>query len=71
MATTTLNIQGMTCGGCVKSVTNALQNEAGVSKAEVLLEHKVAHIDYDPALTSPAALVSLIEDIGFEASCAD
>ena len=28
--TITLNIQGMTCGGCIKSVTNALNQVAGV-----------------------------------------
>ncbi|MFC2291918.1 heavy-metal-associated domain-containing protein [Kingella oralis] len=32
MATTTLNIQGMTCGGCVNSVTRVLTGIAGVSK---------------------------------------
>lgn len=68
MATTTLNIQGMTCGGCVKSVTNALQREEGVSKVEVVLEKGTATIDYDPAVTSPQALAAAVDDIGFEAS---
>ena len=31
MATTTLNIQGMTCNGCVNSVTRVLTGIAGVS----------------------------------------
>ena len=68
MATTTLNIQGMTCGGCVKSVTNALQREAGVEKVEVLLEQGQAIIAYDPAQTSPQQLAEIVDDIGFEAS---
>lgn len=68
MATTTLNIQGMTCGGCVKSVTNALQREDGVAKVEVLLEKGTATVDYDPAVTQPEKLVAAIDDIGFEAS---
>lgn len=68
MATTILNIQGMTCGGCVKSVTNALQREAGVEKVEVALEPGTATIDYDPAQTSPQQLAELVDDIGFEAS---
>jgi copper chaperone len=70
MATTTLNIQGMTCGGCVKSVTNALQREDGVDKVEVVLDKGTATVSYDPALTSPEQLVSAVDDIGFEASCA-
>ena len=68
MATTTLNIQGMTCGGCVKSVTNALQREEGVSKVEVVLEQGKATVDYDPAVTQPETLAAVIDDIGFEAS---
>jgi copper chaperone len=68
MATATLNIQGMTCGGCVRSVTNALQNESGVSKVEVLLEKGTATVDYDPAVTRPETLAAAIDDIGFEAS---
>ena len=68
MANTTLNIQGMTCGGCVKSVTNALQREAGVETVEVSLEQGKATIAYDPAQTSPQQLADLVDDIGFEAS---
>ena len=70
MATSTLNIQGMTCGGCVKSVTGALQREAGVSSVEVVLEKASATVEYDPAQTSPDQLVAAIDDIGFEASVA-
>ena len=35
MATTTLNIQGMTCNGCVNSVTRVLTGITGVSRADV------------------------------------
>ena len=34
MQTITLNIEGMTCGGCVKSVTSILEGVNGVDKAE-------------------------------------
>ncbi|HTH95744.1 MAG TPA: heavy metal-associated domain-containing protein [Rhodocyclaceae bacterium] len=68
--TATLNIQGMTCGGCVRSVTNALQGADGVEKADVSLSDSKATVAYDPAQTSPQALAELIDDIGFEASVA-
>ena len=32
MQTVTLNIDGMTCGGCVKSVTRLLEGVEGVEK---------------------------------------
>ena len=37
MQTVTLNIGGMSCGGCVKSVTRILEGIDGVGKAEVSL----------------------------------
>ena len=62
-----LNIGGMTCGGCVKSVTRILENTEGVAKAKVSLENKNAVIEFDPAKTNPAALIEAVEDGGFDA----
>ena len=67
METLTLNIGGMTCGGCVKSVTRILENTEGVTKAKVSLENKNAVIEFDPAKTNPAALIEAVEDGGFDA----
>lgn len=64
----TLNIDGMTCGGCVKSVTNALNQVAGVTEANVSLEQKNAQIRFDDSQTSVADLTQAVEDAGFEAS---
>ena len=66
METLTLNIGGMTCGGCVKSVTRILENTEGVAKAEVSLENKNAVIEFDPAKTNPAALIEAVEDGGLD-----
>lgn len=68
MQTITLNIGGMTCGGCAKSVTRILEGVNGVAKAEVNLEHKNAVVEFDPALTNPAALIEAVEDGGFDAA---
>ncbi|MFA7280212.1 MAG: cation transporter, partial [Sterolibacterium sp.] len=37
METTTLKVTGMSCGGCVKTVTKVLQELPGVNQAEVSL----------------------------------
>ena len=66
--TTTLNINGMTCGGCVKSVTNALNQVTGVQQADVRLEKNNAVINFDDRQTNETALKQSIEDAGFEAS---
>ena len=66
METLTLNIKGMTCGGCVKSISNVLQPLSGVSSVNVSLEQNNATIQYDPAKVKPAQFKSAIEDAGFE-----
>ena len=66
METLTLNIKGMTCGGCVNSVTTVLQKLAGVSNVNVSLEQNNATISYDPARVKPAQFKSAIEDAGFD-----
>ncbi len=68
METLTLNIGGMTCGGCVKSVTRILENTEGVTKAEISLENKNAVIEFDPAKTNPAALIEAVEEGGYDAA---
>lgn len=64
--TITLNIDGMTCGGCVKSVINALNQVAGVQLANVSLENNNATINFDDSQTGEIALKEAIEDAGFD-----
>ena len=68
MATTVVKVGGMSCQGCVKSVTKVLQDLPGISQAEVSLERNEASVVYDAALVSPEAMKSAIDAAGFEAS---
>lgn len=68
METTTLKVTGMSCGGCVKSVTNVLQSLPGVAKAEVSLEKGEAKVDYEAGKVTRAAMAQAIADAGFEAA---
>ena len=61
-----LNIKGMTCGGCVKSVTNVLQQLPGISSVTGSLELNNAVINYDPAKVKPTQFKSAIEDAGYD-----
>ena len=47
MQTTVVNIKGMTCMGCVRSVKNVLEKIPGVSSAEVSLEDAQVKIQHD------------------------
>ncbi len=67
METTTIKVSGMSCGGCVASVTKVLGELPGVAKAEVVLTPGQATVEFDPALVSRAALCAVIDDAGFEA----
>ena len=67
MTTITLNIEGMHCGGCVKSVTRVLTELDGVQSADVQLEGK-ANITFDENRVNVAQLIEVIEDAGFDAT---
>ena len=67
MKTITLNIEGMHCGGCVKSVTRVLTELDGVQSAVVQLEGK-ANITFEENRVNVAQLIEVIEDAGFDAT---
>lgn len=62
---TTLTVQGMTCGGCAKSVERALGELSGVSSVAVDWQAGQVVVAHDEAV-SQADIVSVIEDAGFE-----
>jgi copper chaperone len=68
MATAQLKIGGMTCQGCVCSVTKKLSGVDGVASAEVNLEAAKATVQYDETRATPAQLISAVQQIGFQAS---
>jgi copper chaperone len=65
---TVINVDGMSCGGCVKNVTGALQAIAGVAQVEVSLDEKRANVAFDASQTTRDVLMAAIEDAGFDAS---
>ena len=67
METVTLKVGGMTCGGCVASVTRVLKATPGVDDAVVRLDSASATVTFDPARTSVPALESAIVDAGYAA----
>lgn len=67
METTTIKVEGMSCGGCVKSVTNVLSALPGVAKAEVSLENKNARVEFEAGRVTREDMKRAIVDAGFEA----
>ena len=60
-------VEGMDCGGCVKSVTRMLTGVAGVSSVDVSLEGAKASVEFDPARTNLPELKRAVERAGFKA----
>ncbi len=67
MQTTVINIKGMTCMGCARSVKNVLERIPGVSNADVSLEDAQVTIQHDAAISSSDQFKQAIKDAGFEA----
>ena len=68
--TRVINIDGMTCGGCVKSVDSALTRLNGVQSVDVDLEGNKAAVTYDSSAVAVDAIVEAIEEAGFDAAVA-
>lgn len=62
----TLPVAGMDCGGCVRSVDKAVRALPGVSDAQTTLQPPQVVVQFDPAHVTREALVTAIEDAGFD-----
>ena len=65
-STVELAIDGMTCGGCVRSVKNVLEGIQGVTSAEVSLEKARATVTYDPAKAEVKKMKEAVTDAGYQ-----
>ena len=66
METARIDIGGMTCGGCVASVTRVLKALPGVHDVNVTLTPGNAVVAYDPARVELAAMKQAVEDAGYD-----
>jgi copper chaperone len=62
----TLKVEGMTCGGCVKSITNALASYDGIDNTAADLDAGTVSVEFDGALIQQAAIERAITDAGFD-----
>lgn len=58
-----LEVQGMSCGHCVASITSAVEPLAGVTGIEVDLKAGTVRVDGEP---DRAAVAAAIEDAGYD-----
>jgi|GEM_PF-1500296 len=63
----TLEITGMTCGGCVLGVRKVLTRLDGVTKAVVSYEKGTAVVTFDPSKTNTEQMIAAIKTLGYTA----
>ena len=68
MVTTTVAIEGMTCGACTSAVEGGFKDQDGVVQFNISLLAERAVIIHDPEKLTPAQIVETIEDRGFDAN---
>ncbi len=67
MNTTLLHIQGMHCTSCALNVDFTLEDLPGVSESHTHYANQQCRIVYDSQVTSVKALISAINQLGYQA----
>ena len=65
--TTTLAVEGMTCGACTSAVEGGFKDVPGVKSMSISLLSERAVVEHDPSILSSEAIAEIIEDRGFGA----
>ena len=61
-----LQVKGMTCQGCVRSIEMKLSKVPGVESAHVNLGTGKATVEYDGSRANVDQLIGAVEQIGFQ-----
>jgi Cu+-exporting ATPase len=67
MATTTLKVDGMTCGACTSAIDSGFQGVEGIGSVSISLVMERAVVQHDPEVISADQVKEIIEDRGFDA----
>lgn len=67
VATTTVAIEGMTCGACTSAIEGGFENLDGLVQFNISLLAERAVIIHDPAKLSAEKIAEIIDDRGFDA----
>jgi len=66
----TLNVNGMTCGGCENAVKRSVSMLNGVSAVTASAKDHRVTVDFDNAKTTRAAIEKAIENAGYQVAAA-
>ncbi len=66
--TAEFSVENMTCASCPITVRKAMERVPGVQSVEVDFKTKIATVEYDPALSSPADIAAAPTGNGYPAT---
>jgi periplasmic mercuric ion binding protein len=66
--TASFTIENMTCASCPITVRKAMVRVPGVQSVAIDYDSKIAVVEYDPALASPAQIAAASTDVGYPAT---
>jgi copper chaperone CopZ len=65
------HIKGMHCEACAESIKGALEETAGVERADVTFGGKTAVVSFDENTVQQTTLIKKIQDLGYTATVGD
>lgn len=66
MQNVTLNVQGMSCGHCVKAVEGSVGELLGVNEVKVILADAQVEVVFDESQVSLEQIKETIDDQGYD-----
>ncbi len=62
----TLDVPDISCAHCKSAIEGAVAPMSGVETAEVAIDARTVHVRFDEAAVNLSAIVSAIEDQGYD-----
>src|SRR5690554_6049543 len=66
--TVELDVLGMTCASCARTVERTLQRTEGVDNANVNIATERASVTFDPATVDTSLLIERVREAGYDAN---
>ncbi|MCE4050800.1 MULTISPECIES: copper chaperone CopZ [Bacillaceae] len=66
MQSVTLNVQGMSCGHCVKAVEESVGELEGINQVSVKLDKALVEVSFNETQVSLDKIKETIEDQGYD-----
>lgn len=67
LSAVSLQLTGMHCSSCAVNIDLSLEELSGVINSKTNYARSTSQVEFDPNLTDPQSIISLIESLGYSA----